>query len=125
MYIQEFILKYCQDILEECKAVQCLFDDEGLEYDYTITDINGQSVKVIQVDNLEIPILDIIGMDKPTFLHNYNSPNSESVYDSYLESICFMCGPDALHLLRNKMKRAAEQLEKECEMMATWSDLND
>ncbi len=125
MYIQEFIQKYCRDLLHSNSVEKSMFGfNDDLEYDYIIYDVDGAPVRVIQVDNLEIPITDIIQLEKEDFLKYYSSPHAEEAYDNYLNSIDFLFGEEAVFYLRNQIKQATEKLKKECEMMQTWSDLN-
>lgn len=124
MYIQEFIVKHCRDMLSKAGKKSYLDDYAGLEYDYTITDSDGRVVPVVMIDNLEVPIADIIAMDKDDFLKYYSSPNSEKYYLRYLRTINLIEGEEAMSIIRNKMKEISTSLSREVEMMSTWSDLN-
>lgn len=125
MYIQEFIGKYCRDLLQTNKMERSMYDiGDELEYDHIVYDIDNKPIRVIQIDNLEVPVMDIILMDKESFLHCYKAPHAEVIYDNYLQSLSFLHGEEALAYLRNKIKEETDKLNKECEMIRTWSDLN-
>ncbi len=125
MYIQEFIQQYCRDMLQTRSAERELFNfNDDLEYDDIVYDIDNKPIRVVFVDNLEVPVTDIVSMDKESFLHCYNSPHAGEMYDNYLASMEFLYGEEAMAYLRNQIRHEAERLSRESKLVETWSDLN-
>lgn len=65
MLIHEFIVEYCQDIVETYTATHSkLLDSFDLPYDDEIEDDSGELMKVVYCGEKAIPINDILSMSK-------------------------------------------------------------
>ena len=67
MNIKEFVSQYCSDIMAEAKRRSEMFDLSGFSYDEIIKEDDGAEVRVVNTANYQIPIIDILGMDRAEF----------------------------------------------------------
>ena len=67
MNIKEFASQYCSDIMAEAKRRSVMFDLSGFSYDEIIKEDDGTEVRVVNTANYQIPIIDILGMDRAEF----------------------------------------------------------
>lgn len=104
MRMSDFIQQYCADITEKyAKLGSALSDLDGFPYDAVIYDIDGSPVKVVYASGYEIPISDILSLDRNEFEKVYPYPECLQVYDNYMEAVVIIEGPEALATIRNKI----------------------
>lgn len=111
MRIREFIDKYCMDIVSESKQRESLLDSEDFTYDAIIQDADGTDVKIIYAGDEEIPIAEILSLDKKDFVKLYPSFQAQEAYDNYIDSIIVLEGEEALAHIRNEMIRERARIE--------------
>ena len=101
MLIHEFIVEYCQDIVETYTATHSkLLDSFDLPYDDEIEDDSGELMKVVYCGEKAIPINDILSMSKSDFARVYPDFECRDLYDKYIESLIMLEGEDALKIGR-------------------------
>ena len=110
MRIREFIDKYCMDIVKEAEQRKSLMDTDDLSYDNIIEEPDGSLIKIVYAGEEEIPVLDIITLDKKDFLKIHPSFAASRTYDQYIESIVILEGEEALEHMRNQMLREQERI---------------
>lgn len=116
MTIQDFAQKYCVDILQKASQAQELLDLDGFSYDEVITTDEGYQVKVINTPSYQIPLQDILGLDRDQFAKIWNEPEALEAYDNYVATLIIIDGEDVLNEVRNTISRNAEALKQ-------WHDL--
>lgn len=111
MRIREFIDKYCMDIVSESKQRDSLLDSDDFTYDAIVQDPDGTDVKIVYAGDEEIPISEILSLDRQDFIKIYPSFQAQEVYDNYIDSIIVLEGEEALAHIRNEMLRERTRIE--------------
>lgn len=117
MTIFAFIDQYCQDLVEEHKRKAKLIDLAEFPHDYTITDVDGKVIPVINVDSVDVPISDIFTLDRSDFLAFYKLPSAAEAYDNYVSNLEILEGEEALSRIRNSIILERERLSKDIELV--------
>ena len=111
MLIHEFIVEYCQDIVETYTATHSkLLDSFDLPYDDEIEDDSGELMKVVYCGEKAIPINDILSMSKSDFARVYPDFECRDLYDKYIESLIMLEGEDALNHIRSVLDQERQRI---------------
>lgn len=111
MNIREFAVTFCQDLVAEAKKRSDMFDLSGFSYDEIIQEEDGTEVCVINTTNYQIPITDILGMDRVEFSRIWPYPECLDAYDLYVSNLIIVEGEEALTMVRNMLSREQEKIE--------------
>lgn len=113
MLIHEFIVEYCQDIVETYTATHSkLLDSFDLPYDDEIEDDSGELMKVVYCGEKSIPINDILSMTKADFARVYPDFECRDLYDKYIESLIMLEGEDALNHIRSVLDQERQRIKE-------------
>lgn len=113
MLIHEFIVEYCQDIVETYTATHSkLLDSFDLPYDDEIEDDSGELMKVVYCGEKAIPINDILSMSKSDFARVYPDFECRDLYDKYIESLIMLEGEDALNHIRSVLDQERRRIKE-------------
>lgn len=113
MLIHEFIVEYCQDIVETYTATHSkLLDSFDLPYDDEIEDDSGELMKVVYCGEKAIPINDILSMSKSDFARVYSDFECRDLYDKYIESLIMLEGEDALNHIRSVLDQERQRIKE-------------
>lgn len=113
MLIHEFIVEYCQDIVETYTATHSkLLDSFDLPYDDEIEDDSGELMKVVYCGEKAIPINDILSMSKSDFARIYPDFECRDLYDKYIESLIMLEGEDALNHIRSVLDQERQRIKE-------------
>lgn len=113
MLIHEFIVEYCQDIVETYTATHSkLLDSFDLPYDDEIEDDSGELMKVVYCGEKAIPINDILSMSKSDFARVYPDFECRDLYDKYIESLVMLDGEDALNHIRSVLDQERQRIKE-------------
>lgn len=113
MLIHEFIVEYCQDIVEAYTATHSkLLDSFDLPYDDEIEDDSGELMKVVYCGEKAIPINDILSMSKSDFARVYPDFECRDLYDKYIESLVMLEGEDALNHIRSVLDQERQRIKE-------------
>lgn len=113
MLIHEFIVEYCQDIVETYTATHSkLLDSFDLPYDDEIEDDSGELMKVVYCGEKAIPINDILSMSKSDFARVYPDFECRDLYDKYIESLIMLEGEDALSHIRSVLDQERQRIKE-------------
>lgn len=113
MLIHEFIVEYCQDIVETYTATHSkLLDSFDLPYDDEIEDDSGELIKVVYCGEKAIPINDILSMSKSDFARVYPDFECRDLYDKYIESLVMLEGEDALNHIRSVLDQERQRIKE-------------
>lgn len=113
MLIHEFIVEYCQDIVETYTATHSkLLDSFDLPYDDEIEDDSGELMKVVYCGEKAIPINDILSMSKSDFARVYPDFECRDLYDKYIESLIMLEGEDALNHIRSVLEQERQRIKE-------------
>lgn len=113
MLIHEFIVEYCQDIVEMYTATHSkLLDSFDLPYDDEIEDDSGELMKVVYCGEKAIPINDILSMSKSDFARVYPDFECRDLYDKYIESLIMLEGEDALNHIRSVLDQERQRIKE-------------
>lgn len=113
MLIHEFIVEYCQDIVETYTATHSkLLDSFDLPYDDEIEDDSGELMKVVYCGEKAIPINDILLMSKSDFARVYPDFECRDLYDKYIESLIMLEGEDALNHIRSVLDQERQRIKE-------------
>lgn len=113
MLIHEFIVEYCQDIVETYTATHSkLLDSFDLPYDDEIEDDSGELMKVVYCGERAIPINDILSMSKSDFARVYPDFECRDLYDKYIESLIMLEGEDALNHIRSVLDQERQRIKE-------------
>ena len=113
MLIHEFIVEYCQDIVETYTATHSkLLDSFDLPYDDEIEDDSGELMKVVYCGEKAIPINDILSMSKSDFARVYPDFECRDLYDKYIESLIMLEGEDALNRIRSVLDQERQRIKE-------------
>lgn len=113
MLIHEFIVEYCQDIVEAYTATHSkLLDSFDLPYDDEIEDDSGELMKVVYCGEKAIPINDILSMTKADFARVYPDFECRDLYDKYIESLIMLEGEDALNHIRSVLDQERQRIKE-------------
>lgn len=113
MLIHEFIVEYCQDIVETYTATHSkLLDSFDLPYDDEIEDDSGELMKVVYCGEKAIPINDILSMSKSDFARVYQDFECRDLYDKYIESLVMLEGEDALNHIRSVLDQERQRIKE-------------
>lgn len=113
MLIHEFIVEYCQDIVETYTAAHSkLLDSFDLPYDDEIEDDSGELMKVVYCGEKAIPINDILSMSKSDFARVYPDFECRDLYDKYIESLIMLEGEDALNHIRSVLDQERQRIKE-------------
>ena len=113
MLIHEFIVEYCQDIVETYTATHSkLLDSFDLPYDDEIEDDSGELMKVVYCGEKAIPINDILSMSKSDFARVYPDFECRDLYDKYIESLIVLEGEDALNHIRSVLDQERQRIKE-------------
>ena len=99
--IFQFITDYCQDLVDNFKKEKELIDLSEFAHDAIITDVEGNRIPVVLVDNQEIPVSDFLTLDRKDFLHQWKTDGCPEAYDNYISALEIMEGEEALSRIRN------------------------
>lgn len=111
--INTFIEDFCQDIVKDSSVIESL-NEEEFSYDVIREDKDtGQMVKyVVDSTGQEIPILDILEMEKADFKAFYPTEAALEIYDQYIDNFKIDYGEDVLLSLRNNLIAQNERIKK-------------
>lgn len=109
--IREFAVQYCSDIIEEAKRRSNMFDLSEFSYDEIITEEDGTRVPVINTTSYQIPIADILGMDRTEFAKPWPYAECLEAYDTYVSNLVILEGEEALTSIRKQMALEQEKME--------------
>lgn len=113
MLTHEFIVEYCQDIVETYTATHSkLLDSFDLPYDDEIEDDSGELMKVVYCGEKAIPINDILSMSKSDFARVYPDFECRDLYDKYIESLIMLEGEDALNHIRSVLDQERQRIKE-------------
>lgn len=113
MLIHEFIVEYCQDIVETYTTTHSkLLDSFDLPYDDEIEDDSGELMKVVYCGEKAIPINDILSMSKSDFARVYPDFECRDLYDKYIESLVMLEGEDALNHIRSVLDQERQRIKE-------------
>lgn len=113
MLIHEFIVEYCQDIVETYTATHSkLLDSFDLPYDDEIEDDSGELMKVVYCGEKAISINDILSMSKSDFARVYPDFECRDLYDKYIESLVMLEGEDALNHIRSVLDQERQRIKE-------------
>ena len=113
MLIHEFIVEYCQDIVETYTATHSkLLDSFDLPYDDEIEDDSGELMKVVYCGEKAIPINDILSMANSDFARVYPDFECRDLYDKYIESLIMLEGEDALNHIRSVLDQERQRIKE-------------
>ena len=113
MLIHEFIVEYCQDIVETYTATHSkLLDSFDLPYDDEIEDDSGELMKVVYCGEKAIPINDILSMSKSDFARVYPDFECRDLYDKYIESLIMLEGVDAPNHIRSVLDQERQRIKE-------------
>lgn len=113
MLIHEFIVEYCQDIVETYTATHSkLLDSFDLPYDDEIEDDSGELMKVVYCGEKAIPINDILSMSKSDFARVYPDFECRDLYNKYIESLIMLEGEDALNHIRSVLDQERQRIKE-------------
>lgn len=113
MLIHEFIVEYCQDIVETYTVTHSkLLDSFDLPYDDEIEDDSGELMKVVYCGEKAIPINDILSMSKSDFARVYPDFECRDLYDKYIESLIMLEGEDALNHIRSVLDQERQRIKE-------------
>lgn len=113
MLIHEFIVEYCQDIVETYTATHSkLLDSFDLPYDDEIEDDSGELMKVVYCGEKAIPINDILSMSKSDFARVYPDFECRDLYGKYIESLVMLEGEDALNHIRSVLDQERQRIKE-------------
>lgn len=113
MLIHEFIVEYCQDIVETYTATHSkLLDSFDLPYDDEVEDDSGELMKVVYCGEKAIPINDILSMSKSDFARVYPDFECRDLYDKYIESLIMLEGEDALNHIRSVLDQERQRIKE-------------
>lgn len=113
MLIHEFIVEYCQDIVETYTATHSkLLDSFDLPYDDEIEDDSGELMKVVYCGEKAIPVNDILSMSKSDFARVYPDFECRDLYDKYIESLVMLEGEDALNHIRSVLDQERQRIKE-------------
>lgn len=110
MRMREFIDKYCMDIVSDVKQRKSLLDSDDITYDAIIEEPDGSLVKIVYGGDEEIPVIDILTLDRQGFMKIHPSIAAVEAYDNYIASIVILEGEEALEHIRNEMLREQEAI---------------
>lgn len=111
MKIPEFVNLYCADLVRKHRDQKNLCEAYGFPYDDTIEDIDGNPVRVVYGGDIEIPIQDILGMNREEFVKAYPHTLCHETYDRYLEHIIIIEGEEVLNIIRNSLTEEKKRLD--------------
>lgn len=113
MNINEFMEKYCQDILKDDNILS-LLEEEDFSYDVIRKDPDtGKDIKyVVDEKGIEIPIYDILEMEEEDFKNYYRTPESFAMYKQYLSNFKITYGEDIILELRNNIQKQNERINR-------------
>ena len=113
MLIHEFIVEYCQDIVETYTATHSkLLESFDLPYYDEIEDDSGELMKVVYCGEKAIPINDILSMSKSDFTRVYPDFECRDLYDKYIESLIMLEGEDALNHIRSVLDQERQRIKE-------------
>ena len=113
MLIHEFIVEYCQEIVETYTATYSnLLDSFDLPYDDEIEDDYRELMKVVYCCEKAIPINDILSMSKSDFARVYPDFECRDLYDKYIESLIMLEGEDALNHIRSVLDQERQRIKE-------------
>lgn len=110
MNISEFAAQYCPDLIKVACRHSELLELSGFSYDEIIVEEDGTEVRVVNTVNYQIPISDILGMDRAEFAHVWPYTECLSAYDTYVEGLIILEGEEALTAVRNMLSREQERI---------------
>jgi hypothetical protein len=112
MNIKEFAQIHCQDIIDIAQDGQGDLVLDGLPYDEIIREDDGAVVRVVTTTSHQIPIFDIIEMDREQFLSAWPGSECIEAYDNYRDAVTILEGPELLAAARQALKREQELLNR-------------
>lgn len=112
MRMTEFAKTYCQDLLDKFEHHKQFDMFENYPYDEIIYDEDDNTpIRVVNTSSSQIPIADILGMERDDFARVYPDEESLTAYDKYMAMFLFLEGEEAVHQIRNAMMLEAQRLE--------------
>ena len=119
MTILQFLTTYCKDLIENAKVTKELVDLSTFAHDAIITDVEGNKIPVVIVDNLEIPVSDFLTMERADFVREWKSVNVGEAYDNYLSALMILEGADAVYRARQAILAERDRLSQDVELVTT------
>lgn len=114
MKIYEFIDKYCQDILRDVRETGDLYGLDDLPNEGYKTTANGRKIPIVYIDGFQVPISDILTLDKEDFMKAYGSlPSALEVYNHYIEVVQLTEGEEVIAYIRNQVRANIQKIETE------------
>ena len=111
MFIQEFARVFCSDIIERSKSLNIDSLVADFPYDDIIYDEDGTPVKVVNSHCVQIPLIDILALNRSEFAKLHPDEESLNVFDRYISSIEMFEGEEAVNRVRNAVRREMERLD--------------
>ena len=119
MTILQFLTTHCKDLVEQSKKERELVDLSTFAHDAIITDVEGNKIPVVIVDNMEIPVSDFLTMDRVDFVKEWKSSNSGEAYDNYLSALTILEGVEAISRARQAILAERDRLSQDVELVTT------
>lgn len=111
MNIQTYATLKCRDIIEKATALQA-FDDLGdFPYDEIVTSDEGIPVRVVTTSAGNIPIVDILGLQRDQFATEYPSEEQLDAYDRYVSMFTIIEGAEVLNQVRNAIAKEQARMD--------------
>lgn len=112
MTIEEFAALHCQDILARAKQLGefDLFADYPFD-EIIYADDDDIPIRVINCPSGQIPIADIISLNRDEFATLYPDEDSLVAYDKYMAMFIIIEGAEVVNQIRNAMLREAQRLQ--------------
>jgi hypothetical protein len=112
MLVQEFIDKYCQDIVQMVERVGDPLASSEFSFDSWVEMEDGRREKVVYSATSEILVRDIVELTKEDFVRKYTSKEDLDTYERYLSSFVILYGEEVITRARMEVERAKQNLER-------------
>lgn len=111
MNIQTYAKLHCRDILERAEARKSFDELANFPYDEIIEADDGALVRVVNTQSGNVPIADILGMQRDEFAKYYPTEEQLDAYDKYVAMFTIIEGPEVLNQVRNAIAREQERMD--------------
>ena len=119
MTILQFLTSHCKDLIENSVKEKSLIDLSTFAHDDIITDIEGNKIPVVIVDNLTIPVSDFLTLDREDFIKEWKSVNVPEAFDNYISALEILEGTDAVSRARQAILAERDRLSQDVELITT------